>query len=123
MQVLHRNRWLIPLAAALTGIAMVVVALLYQEIKQLDETWIDASQERLNEATLLTELERSLGYGGFIHHFSRPGFGPGFGVLPDGAREPASGAGSGPGEDPRELRRGFAAFYTNRSRRVNARSA
>ncbi|MHC4377104.1 MAG: GGDEF domain-containing protein [Planctomycetota bacterium] len=48
---------------------MVVVALLYQEIKQLDETWIDASQERLNEATLLTELERSLGYGGFIHHF------------------------------------------------------
>lgn len=69
MQALRRNRWLIPLAAALTGTALVVVALLYQEIKQLDEAWIDASQERLNEATLLTELERSLGYGGFIHHF------------------------------------------------------
>ena len=43
--------------------------LLYQEIQQLDEIWLDASQERLTEATLLTELERSVGYDGFIHHF------------------------------------------------------
>lgn len=58
-----------PLTAAITGTAMVLVTLLYLEIKRSDEIWIDASRNRLNEATLLTELEQSLGYGGFIHQF------------------------------------------------------
>jgi diguanylate cyclase (GGDEF)-like protein/PAS domain S-box-containing protein len=69
MKEIQRNRWLTPLAAALNLGALLVVGLVYQEIKRLDDTWQEAAGTELRDATLLTELERKLGYSGFIHHF------------------------------------------------------
>ena len=69
MKEIRRNRWLTPLAAALNVAALGVIVSTYLEIDELDETWSDAASLELGEAALLTELERSLGYSGFIHHF------------------------------------------------------
>ncbi|WP_136680448.1 sensor domain-containing diguanylate cyclase [Neptunomonas sp. XY-337] len=56
-------------AIAVNALLFFFVAKLFFGIQVIDETWRGLATKNINHATKLAEIERNMGYVGFIHHF------------------------------------------------------